>query len=95
MFQPPRGTQDFLPEEMNKRNWIMDKVREVFESYGFEPLGTPAFENWDLLKVKSGEDVIKQIYYFKFYYARNNYVSSTYCWRSFNLLSFIHQNVYK
>jgi histidyl-tRNA synthetase len=65
MFHPPRGTKDFLPDEMLKRNWVMDKIRDVFEVYGFEPLGTPAFENWDLLKIKSGEDAINQIYYFK------------------------------
>jgi histidyl-tRNA synthetase len=65
MFQPPRGTKDFLPDEMHKRNWVMDKIRNVFEVYGFEPLGTPAFENWDLLKIKSGEDAVNQIYYFK------------------------------
>lgn len=45
MFQPPRGTRDFLPEEMYKRNWVIDNVREVFENYGYEPLGTPAFES--------------------------------------------------
>jgi len=65
MFQPPRGTRDFLPEEMIKRNWVIDKIRSIFEIYGFEPLGTPAFESWELLKEKSGADVINQIYYFK------------------------------
>lgn len=65
MYQPPRGTRDFLPEEMYKRNWILERIREVYEAYGFEPLGTPAFESWELLKVKSGADVINQIYYFK------------------------------
>ena len=65
MYQPPRGTRDFLPDEMYKRNWVLEKIREVYETYGFEPLGTPAFESWDLLKMKSGEDVINQIYYFK------------------------------
>ncbi|MBN1681942.1 histidine--tRNA ligase [Candidatus Bathyarchaeota archaeon] len=65
MFQPPRGTRDFLPEEMFKRNWAIDKIRKVYEIYGFEPLGTPAFESWELFKIKSGEDVINQIYYFK------------------------------
>ena len=65
MFQPPRGTRDFLPDEMYKRNWVLDKIRSVFEAYGYEPLGTPAFESWDMLKVKSGEDVINQIYYFR------------------------------
>jgi histidyl-tRNA synthetase len=65
MYQPPRGTRDFLPEEMYKRNWVLERIREVYEAYGFEPLGTPAFESWELLKVKSGADVINQIYYFK------------------------------
>ena len=65
MYQPPRGTRDFLPEEMYKRNWVLDQIKDVFGAYGFEPLGTPAFESWELLKMKSGEDVIDQIYYFK------------------------------
>lgn len=65
MFQPPRGTRDFLPPEMLRRNWVLDRVRDVFETYGYEPLGTPAFESFDMLKIKSGEDTINQIYYFK------------------------------
>ena len=65
MYQPPRGTRDFLPEEMNKRNWVLDKIKRIYEIYGFESLGTPAFESWELLKVKSGDDIINQIYYFK------------------------------
>lgn len=65
MYQPPRGTRDFLPDEMYKRNWVLEQIREVYEAYGFEPLGTPAFESWELLKQKSGEDVINQIYYFR------------------------------
>jgi len=65
LLKPPRGTRDFLPEEMIKRNRVLDIVTAVFESYGYDPLGTPAFESWELLKLKSGEDVINQIYYFK------------------------------
>ncbi|GAH89788.1 unnamed protein product, partial [marine sediment metagenome] len=65
MFQTPRGTRDFLPPEMLKRNWVMDQIRAVFQNYGYEPLGTPAFESWDLLKKKSGEDAVNQIYYFR------------------------------
>ncbi|HUS77211.1 MAG TPA: histidine--tRNA ligase [Patescibacteria group bacterium] len=65
MFQPARGTRDFLPDEMLKRNWVLDNIRRVFEDYGYEPLGTPAFESWDMLKIKSGEDAVNQIYYFK------------------------------
>jgi len=65
MFKPPRGTRDFLPEDQMKKNWVIDQVRKVYEAYGFEPLGTPAFENLEMLLIKSGEDVINQIYSFK------------------------------
>jgi len=65
MFRPPRGTRDFLPEEMIRRNRVLETVKRVFESYGYDPLGTPAFESWEMLKLKSGEDVINEIYYFK------------------------------
>jgi histidyl-tRNA synthetase len=65
MFQPPRGTRDYLPEDQFKKNWVIDQVRKVFESYGYEPLGSPAFEALDMLRIKSGEDIINQIYAFK------------------------------
>ncbi len=66
-FQTPRGTRDFLPEEMIKRNFIINTFKKVFENYGFSPFETPAFENFELLAAKgSGGDEIKdQIYYFK------------------------------
>lgn len=66
-FQPPRGTRDFLPEEMLKREHIFSKIREVFESFGFLPMETPAFESWELLSKKSsgGEAIKDEIYYFK------------------------------
>ena len=65
MFQPPRGTRDYLPEDQLKKNWVIDQVRAVYEAYGFEPLGTPAFENLEMLVIKSGDDIINQIYNFK------------------------------
>ncbi len=65
MFQPPRGTRDYLPEDQLKKNWVIDQVREVYEAYGFEPLGTPAFEYLEMFQVKSGDDIIDQIYTFK------------------------------
>jgi len=40
-------------------------VREVYESYGYEPLETPAFEYMDMLRIKSGEDILNQVYAFK------------------------------
>ncbi|MFH1294505.1 MAG: HisS family protein, partial [Candidatus Aenigmatarchaeota archaeon] len=66
-LQTPRGTRDLVPEEMEKRNRIIDIIRKTYESYGFLPLETPAFESWELLSKKGGGgDAIKdEIYYFK------------------------------
>ncbi len=66
-LQPPRGTRDFLPEEMSRRQYIIDAVRKVFSSFGFEQLDTPAFESWELLSKKGGggSEVKDEIYYFK------------------------------
>jgi len=64
-FQPPRGTRDIKPDEMFRRNYVLDVLRETFERWGFLPLQTPAFESWKLLSAKCGEDVKNEIYYFK------------------------------
>lgn len=66
-MQPPRGTRDFMPEEMIRREYIFQKVRQVFKSFGFNPLETPAFESWELLSKKgsAGDEVRNEIYYFK------------------------------
>jgi len=64
-FQTPKGTKDFLPQEMVRREYIIQKIKEVFESYGFEPMETPAFENLKLLVAKSGEDIVRQIFQFE------------------------------
>ncbi len=64
-FQTPRGTRDFLPEDMMKRQFVVDMARTVFENWGFDPLDTPAFEEFDLLTAKSGEAIKDEIYYFK------------------------------
>lgn len=64
-MKAPKGTRDFLPQEIILRNKVFDIVRKVFESYGYEPLETPAFEYWEILSAKCGEEVKKEIYYFK------------------------------
>ena len=67
MHQPPKGTQDFLPEEMITRNYIFDTVKRIYEKWGYEPIETPAFEEWKLLSKKSGggQSIKDEIYYFK------------------------------
>ncbi len=53
---PASGTRDFLPEDMVVRHHVFDTIREVFESHGFDPLDTPAFERLDVLTGKYGEE---------------------------------------
>jgi histidyl-tRNA synthetase len=60
--RPPSGTRDFLPDDVRRREYVMRIVREVYESYGFEPLETPAFENIETLLGKYGEEGNKLIF---------------------------------
>lgn len=53
---PARGTRDFLPADVRKRNYVIGIIKDVYESYGFEPLETPAFENLETLTGKYGEE---------------------------------------
>src|SRR3989338_402517 len=66
-FQTVRGMRDFLPELAAKKQYIERVCRQVFGSYGFQPLETPAVEGFGLLAKKgSGGEAIKdEIYYFK------------------------------
>jgi histidyl-tRNA synthetase len=61
-FDPPSGTRDFLAREFETRERVFSVIRSVFSRYGFEPLGTPAFERLDVLMGKYGEDGDKLIF---------------------------------
>jgi len=52
----PKGTRDFLPAEVAKRNYIYDTIRKSFETYGFSPIETPSFELSSTLLGKYGEE---------------------------------------
>jgi histidyl-tRNA synthetase len=54
--KPARGMRDFLPADIRKREFVIGVIREVYESYGFEPLETPAVENIETLMGKYGEE---------------------------------------
>src|SRR4051794_6130554 len=54
--KPARGTRDFLPDDIRRREHVIGVVREVYQRYGFEPLETPAFENIETLMGKYGEE---------------------------------------
>ena len=52
----PKGTRDFNPQEVAKRNYIFNTIRSQFEIFGFQPIETPSFENSDTLMGKYGEE---------------------------------------
>lgn len=58
----PKGTRDFSPQEMVRRNYIFDTVRSVFQRYGYLPVETPAMENLSTLMGKYGDEGDKLIF---------------------------------
>jgi len=52
----PKGTRDFTPEQVAKRNYIFNTIQTQFELYGFQPIETPSFENSDTLMGKYGDE---------------------------------------
>ena len=64
MFQVPRGTRDFTPDEMEKRRYIEHNMAATFTSFGYGEIQTPTFENLELFTAKSGESIINELYAF-------------------------------
>jgi histidyl-tRNA synthetase len=58
----PKGTRDFFPLQMARRNYIFDTVKSVFQLYGFQPIETPAMENLSSLMGKYGEEGDKLLF---------------------------------
>jgi len=58
----PKGTRDFSPGEMQKRDFIFDTIRQVFRLYGYQPIETPAMENLTTLLGKYGEEGDKLLF---------------------------------
>ena len=58
----PKGTRDFSPEEMAKRNYIFNTIKDVFLLYGFQQIETPAMENLSTLMGKYGEEGDKLLF---------------------------------
>ncbi len=58
----PKGTRDFGPAEMVKRNYIFDTIKNVFKTFGYQPIETPAMENLSTLMGKYGEEGDKLLF---------------------------------
>ncbi|MDI3483246.1 MAG: histidyl-tRNA synthetase [Candidatus Methanomethylophilaceae archaeon] len=65
MIQRPRGTRDFLPDEMERRRHYESLLRETAQLYGFREVATPMFENTELFTTKSGPNIVDEIYSFQ------------------------------
>ena len=64
-FTLPRGMKDIDPEEMSRRIWLTDKIRQALWNYGFQMLEPSPVENLETLEAKSGPAVRDEIYWFK------------------------------
>ena len=65
MIQRPRGTRDFLPDEMERRRHYEGVLRGVAKTFGFREVATPIFEDAELFILRSGPNVLKELYNFK------------------------------
>lgn len=65
MIQRPRGTRDFLPDEMERRRYYEGKLRSVARKFGFREISTPIFENSELFIIRSGPNILDELYVFK------------------------------
>ena len=65
MIQKPRGTRDFLPDEMERRRAIEKRMRDVARCWGYREVCTPEFEELELFTARSGEGIIEEMYVFR------------------------------
>jgi len=65
MLQKPRGTRDFLPDEVEARRTIEWLMREVARRWGYREVCTPEFEDLELFTMRSGEGIIEEMYVFE------------------------------
>jgi histidyl-tRNA synthetase len=65
MLQKPRGTRDFLPDEMEARRMIEWRIRDVARRWGYREVCTPEFEDLDLFTMRSGEGIVEEMYVFE------------------------------
>ena len=65
MFERLRGTRDSLPNEMAARKKVFSSIKKTIEEFGFFETDTPAIELFDLYSIKSGEEIIEELYAFE------------------------------
>jgi histidyl-tRNA synthetase len=64
-IQPVKGTRDFYPQDMAVRNWIVDGWKKISLRNGFEEYDGPIFEYLDVYRIKSGDEIVEQLFSLK------------------------------
>jgi histidyl-tRNA synthetase len=65
VLQKPRGTRDFLPDEMDQRREVEGVMRRIARTWGYREVCTPEFEELELFTIRSGEGIIQEMYVFE------------------------------
>lgn len=65
MLQKPRGTRDFVPDEMEARRAVEMRLREGARRWGYREVATPVFEELELFTLRSGEGIVEEMYVFE------------------------------
>jgi hypothetical protein len=60
----PTGTNDFLPEDMDKRRWLTRIIEDHFLTYGYQQIMIPTYDFFELYRIRSGEKIINDIFTF-------------------------------
>jgi histidyl-tRNA synthetase len=60
VIQPVKGTRDFYPEQMAKRTWLYNMMREIAESFGYQEYEAPMLETLELYASRSGDELVKE-----------------------------------
>jgi histidyl-tRNA synthetase len=69
-LQAPRGTRDFYPEDLRRRDWLFGHFRAVAGAFAFEEVDAPVLELADLFTRKAGEEIVEQLYHFELHERR-------------------------
>ena len=69
-LQPPRGTRDFYPEDLRRRDWLFGHFRAVARAFGYEEVDAPVLEHAELFTRKAGEEIVEQLYHFELHERR-------------------------
>ncbi len=69
-LQAPRGTRDFYPEDLRRRDWLFEHFRTVARTFAFEEVDAPVLESEELFTRKAGEEIVEQLYHFELHERR-------------------------